>query len=235
MRRLLTRFRSLGDQKLQPSEVGDHPTSPGHHARENRRRAATCPPDMTPPDRLMAALILVFGQQTHKVVALQWGDINTVDGALAVTLGKHPVILEHPLDDLVAAVRSCPTNRQTASNAKSRWVFPGYAPGHHLNAGHVRIRLNKLGFPSLATRIGTWQSHRPPRHQSWPTPWGSALSDPPRPTRFRPIGVYVADRRTADKAESSFRRLDRPAGQLVGHYATRIGERLLAESGRRCG
>jgi hypothetical protein len=58
----------------------------------------------------------VFGQQTHKVVALQWGDITTID-ALAITLGKHPVMLEHPLDDLVGAVRNSCANRQTASNA----------------------------------------------------------------------------------------------------------------------
>jgi hypothetical protein len=27
-----------------------------------------------------------------------------------------------------------------------------------INANHVRLRLKKLGFPSLSTRIGTWQS-----------------------------------------------------------------------------
>jgi integrase len=55
-------------------------------------------PDMTVQDRLMAALILVFGQPTHKVVALRWSDITIHDGTHAITLGEHPVILEPPLD-----------------------------------------------------------------------------------------------------------------------------------------
>jgi integrase len=115
-------------------------------------------PDMTGQDRLMAALILVFGQPTHKVVALQWKDITIHDRAQAITLGKHPIILEYPLDELVVAVSQSVANRQTAANAVTPWVFPGYRPGSHLNANHVRIRLKKLGFPSLSTRIGTWQS-----------------------------------------------------------------------------
>jgi hypothetical protein len=124
----------------------------------------------------MAALILVYGQQTHKVVALQWGDITTIDGALAITLGKHPVMLEHPLDDLVGAVRNSCANRQTASNAKSNWVFPGYLAGSHLSANHMRLRLKNLGFPSLSTRIGAWQTIT----QTSPPPLAAA-SDRPSP------------------------------------------------------
>jgi integrase len=105
---------------------------------------------MTAQDRLMAALILVFGQPTHKVIALQWKDITIHDAAQAITLGKHPVILEYPLDELVVAVSQSVANRQTAANAITPWVFPGYRPGSHLNANHVRIRLRKLGFPSLS-------------------------------------------------------------------------------------
>ena len=117
----------------------------------------------------MAALILVFGQPTHKVVALQWKHITIHDRAQAITLGKHPVILEHPLDQLVVAVSQSVANRQTAANAITSWVFPGYRPGSHLSANHVRIRLKRLGFPPLSTRIGTCRpSPRPPLLRSWP-------------------------------------------------------------------
>jgi hypothetical protein len=152
---------------------------------------------MTPQDRLAAALILVFGQPTHKVIALQWSDITTDDGALAIVLGKHPVVLEHPLDELVTAVRNSPTNRQTAANATSHWVFPGYLPGSHLNANHIRQRLKTLGFPSLSTRIGTWQTIT----QTTPPPvLADALALHPQ-TAIRhaqrgsgQYGAYVADR-----------------------------------------
>jgi integrase len=209
-RRLLTRFLPWATKSysLPTLEITPHRRDTTREKTADEQieqlRILFANPDMTPPDRLMAALILVFGQQTHKVVALHWGDITTVDGALAVTLGKHPVILEHPLDELVAAVRDSPTNRQTASNAKSHWVFPGYAPGSHLNASHVRIRLKKLGFPSLSTRIGTWQTIT----QTTPPPiLADALGLSPQ-TAIRharrgsgQYGAYVADRRTAEKAE----------------------------------
>ena len=146
-------------------------------------------PDMTAEDRLMAALILVFGQPTHKVVALQWKDITIYDGAQAITLGKH-LVLEHPLDELVVAVSQSVANRQTAANAITPWVFPGYRPGSHFNANHVRIRLKKLGFPSLSTRIGTWQSitqTTPPPVLARCTRPEPANGDPPRPPRIRPI------------------------------------------------
>ena len=209
-RRLLERFLPWATKRYRLTTIEITP-----HRRDTTREKTTdeqieqlrslfAHPDLTPQDRLMAALILVFGQQTHKVVALQWGDITTIDGALAISLGKHPVMLKHPLDDLVGAVRNSPANRQTASNAKSNWVFPGYLPGSHLNASHVRIRLKNLGFPSLSTRIGTWQTIT----QTSPPPVvADALGLHPQ-TAIRhaqrgsgQYGAYVADRRAADNAD----------------------------------
>ena len=43
-------------------------------------------------------------------------------------------------------------------STESPWVFPGYQPGNHLNESHLRLRLKALGFPSLETRLGTWQT-----------------------------------------------------------------------------
>jgi hypothetical protein len=80
-------------------------------------------------------------------------------------------------------------------------VFPGYRPGSHLNANHVRIRLKKLGFPSRSTRIGTWQTIT----QTTPPPvLADALGLNPQ-TAIRharrgsgQYGAYVADRIHAD-------------------------------------
>jgi hypothetical protein len=107
------------------------------------------------------------------------------------------VILERPLGELVVAVNQSVANRQTAANAGSPWVFPGYRPGSHLNANHVRLRLKNLGFPSLSTRIGTWQSIT----QTTPPPvLAEALGVNPQ-TAIRharrgsgQYGAYVADR-----------------------------------------
>ena len=209
-RRLLSRFLPWATKtyRLPTIEITPHRRDTTREKTTNEQieqlRILFAHPDLTPQDRLMAALILVFGQQTHKVVALQWGDITTIDGALAITLGKHPVMLEHPLDDLVGAVRNSCANRQTASNAKSNWVFPGYLPGSHLSANHIRTRLKNLGFPSLSTRIGTWQTIT----QTSPPPvLADALGLHPQ-TAIRhaqrgsgQYGAYVADRRAADNAD----------------------------------
>lgn len=113
--------------------------------------------ELTPRDRLAAALIVMFGQPTHKVAALRWEQIIREE-TCTITLGKHPIVLESPLDQLVAEVADATTNRQTAAHSESVWVFPGYQPGNHLNEGHLRRRLKALGFPSLTTRLGTWQT-----------------------------------------------------------------------------
>jgi hypothetical protein len=110
---------------------------------------------------------------------------------------RHPVVLEHPLDELVVAVSQSVGNRQTAANAVTAWVFPGYRPGSHLNANHVRIRLKKLGFPSRSTRIGTRRTIT----QTTPPPvLADALGLNPQ-TAIRharrgsgQYGAYVADR-----------------------------------------
>jgi integrase len=115
-RRLLTRFLPWATKsyRLPTLEITPHRRDTTREKTADEQieqlRILFAHPYMTPQDRLMAALILVFGQQTHKVVALRWVNITTVDGALAITFGKHPVVLEVPLDDLVAAVRnSCVT------------------------------------------------------------------------------------------------------------------------------
>jgi integrase len=206
-RRLLTRFLpwAIKSYRLTKLEITPHRRDTTQEKTTDEQieqlQRLFAHPDMTAQDRLMAALILVFGQPTYKVIALQWKDITIHDAAQAITLGKHPVILEHPLDELVVAVSQSVANRQTAANAISPWVFPGYRPGSHLNANHVRIRLRKLGFPSLSTRIGTWQTIT----QTTPPPvLADALGLNPQ-TAIRharrgsgQYGAYVADRTHAD-------------------------------------
>jgi integrase len=202
-RRLLTRFLpwAIKSYRLPKLDITPHRRDTTREKTADEQieqlKRLFAHPDMTAEDRLMAALILVFGQPAHKVVALQWKDITIHHGAQAITLGKHPVILEHPLDGLVIAVSKSVANRQTAANAVTSWVFPGYLAGSHLTANHVRIRLKKLGFPPRSTRIGTWQSIT----QTTPPPvLADALGLNPQ-TAIRharrgsgQYGAYIADR-----------------------------------------
>ena len=77
-RRLLTRFLPWAIKSYRLAKLEITP-----HRRDTTREKTVdeqieqlqnlfAHPDMTAQDRLMAALILVFGQPTHKVIALQW-------------------------------------------------------------------------------------------------------------------------------------------------------------------
>lgn len=124
-RRLLTRFLpwAIKSYRLTKLEITPHRRDTTQEKTTDEQieqlQSLFAHPDMTAQDRLMAALILVFGPPTHKVIALQWKDITIYDRAQAITLGKHPIILEHPLDELVVAVSQSVANRQTAANAIS--------------------------------------------------------------------------------------------------------------------
>ena len=139
---------------------------------------------------------MVFGQATHKVAALRWDQIDR-DGTCTITLGTHPITLESPLDQLVVEVAESTTNRQTAAHSTSEWVFPGYQPGNHLGESQLRSRLKALGFPSLTTRLATWQTIT----QTAPPPvLADALGIHPRTAIQHALrgssqfGAYVAER-----------------------------------------
>ena len=42
----------------------------------------------------------------------------------------------------------------TATHPNSDWVFRGYSPGRHIDAGHLRARLRDV-FSTRAARLGT--------------------------------------------------------------------------------
>lgn len=162
-------------------------------------------PRLTPRDRLAAALIVVFGQPTHKVAALRWDQI-TSDTTVTITFGAHPIDLDAPLDQLVTEIETSTTNKQTASHPDSPWVFPGALPGNHLSEGYLRLRLNALGFPSLATRLGTWRTIT----QAAPPPvLAEALGIHPQTAIHHALqgvsqyGAYVATRHVVDEESRS--------------------------------
>lgn len=140
--RLLTRFLpwaiatyQLPPLRITPHQRGTAPAKTNAEQVEQLTRLFSNE-ELTPRDRLAAALVVVFGQPTHKVASLRWDQIWREEPC-TITLGTHPITLESPLEQLVAEVAAATTNRQTAAHTESPWVFPGYQPGNHLESPRV--------------------------------------------------------------------------------------------------
>lgn len=106
-------------------------------------------------DRAAAILVLVFGQQLEKVVALTWDDITVTDDLVAITLGTFAIACNDPLDAPWRELLAHPGHDKTAAHPNSNWVFRGRSPGQHINAMSLRERLRRRVFSTRAARLGT--------------------------------------------------------------------------------
>lgn len=107
--------------------------------------------------RIIAGLVLLFGQPVHRLVAMRIEDTDTTGTAVRIRFGNDWLDVPEPFSDLLAAHLAARPNLQTAAHRDSPWVFPGARPGQHLSPQHVRTALRKLGAPALASRTATWR------------------------------------------------------------------------------
>lgn len=111
--------------------------------------------DMPARHRAIAILLLVFGQPLERLVALTWDDVNITGDPVTIRLGGTADIELHPpLDEPFRQLAVQPHNHQTAAHPNSNWVFPGYSPGRHLDAGYIAGRL-RATVGARAARLGT--------------------------------------------------------------------------------
>ncbi|GAB2754959.1 Fis family transcriptional regulator [Sinomonas soli] len=109
---------------------------------------------LSPRDRAVAILVIVFGQQIERVAALTWDDVAVTDELVTVRLGGIEIALPAPLDAPWRELASAPGNGLTAAHPNSNWVFRGLSPGRHISSAHLRQRLRAV-FSARAARLGT--------------------------------------------------------------------------------
>jgi hypothetical protein len=104
-------------------------------------------------DRVAGCLVLLYGQQLARVVALQVQNITTDDNGVHLNLGVSAVIIPEPLGALLIEL-STKDRRYTSvgSPRHSPWLFPGLHPGRPLNPSHLGARLRKLGISTMPAR-----------------------------------------------------------------------------------
>jgi len=104
-------------------------------------------------DRLLAILILIFGQPVERVAALTWDQV-TIGVQVTIRLGGMDIVLPEPLDQPVRELARTPVHDNTAAHPNSPWVFRGHSPGRHATPASLRQHLSRL-FPARAARLGT--------------------------------------------------------------------------------
>ena len=104
-------------------------------------------------DRVAGCLVLLYGQQLSRVVAITRDQVTHHDGAVHLHLGTTYIELPEPLAALfVQLARSRRTKNSVAATLPSPWLFPGLDPGRPLTASHLGQRLRNLGIATMSAR-----------------------------------------------------------------------------------
>jgi hypothetical protein len=102
--------------------------------------------DIPQETRAAGLLLLLYGQPLHKIVPLSRTDLETRDGRVYLRLGKEPVELPKPIDELVLSLAAKPRGRAAIGQHDSHsWLFPGGRPGQHLMASSLAAKLRVVG------------------------------------------------------------------------------------------
>jgi hypothetical protein len=104
-------------------------------------------------DRVAGTLVLVYGQQLSRIVALTRDQVEVSSGGTALHLGTTPIDVPPPLDDLLGRLtRERRPYSGVGSPALSPWLFPGLRPGTPLSAYQLGQRLRRLGIEPAPAR-----------------------------------------------------------------------------------
>lgn len=109
-------------------------------------------PGLAIPDRVAAALVVLFAQPLARIARLQVTDVLLDDGTVRLRLADSPIELPSPLDEHVRQLLSVRRPRVAADIADHGWLFPGGAPGQPINPGGLSRRLRRIGVQPSAHR-----------------------------------------------------------------------------------
>jgi hypothetical protein len=118
------------------------------------RRCAT-DNTITLSTRVAGALLLLYAQPLTRIGVLTIDDVTTdPTGAVHIGLGEPATPVPQPFADLLLDLTANRDNLHIATNAASRWLFPGRLAGQPAHYMTLRHRLASAEFPSGLIRIG---------------------------------------------------------------------------------
>ena len=102
--------------------------------------------DVELTDRVAGCLVLLYGQQLSRIVALTRDQITVADDTLRLHLGATHIEVPEPLASLLTRLaRDGRPYIGVGSPAATAWLFPGLDPGRPLTAYRLGQRLRNLG------------------------------------------------------------------------------------------
>lgn len=102
--------------------------------------------EIPPADRVGGLLVLLYGMQSTRVVAIERSQVIEADGTVRLKIGAEPIELPTPLDEALSALL-----KQSLLRSE-RWLFVGRHPGEHLTADGLSKRLAAHGMRIRSAR-----------------------------------------------------------------------------------
>ena len=105
------------------------------------------------PARVAGLLVLLYAQTASAIAELTIDHIQLTDQQVRLRLGREPILIPAPLDQLVRdLVQTRAGHAAVGGRHTSPWLFPGGQPGRHLSAFRMAERLRQLGIQASRAR-----------------------------------------------------------------------------------
>ncbi len=109
--------------------------------------------DIALADRVAGLLVLLYGQQLSRIVALRRDQVELAPGRVRLHLGPTALEVPPPMDELLARlVKGRRPYAGVGSPGATSWLFGGLDPGLPLTAAQLGQRLRRLGIRPAAGR-----------------------------------------------------------------------------------
>jgi len=103
-------------------------------------------------ERLAGVLLLLYAQPLTRIGRLTLDDITADHDTVSLRFGAEPVPLPDPVAELLRYHLEQRRNTNTAANADSPWLFPGYRPGQPLHRSYLMKLVRDAGVHLLGGR-----------------------------------------------------------------------------------
>jgi len=101
--------------------------------------------------RVAGLFALLYGQPLTRIVRLTTDHVTHADDRIAVRFGNDDLVLPEPLGQLTLALHDR-RGHAALGNQTRQWLFAGGAPGRHVTANSLWVRLNGVGVVLRAAR-----------------------------------------------------------------------------------
>lgn len=110
-------------------------------------------PDLETRDRVAGLLVLLYSQQTTRLVTLKVADVTVAeDCSVTLKLGVVPLNVPAPVDRFILKLVEQRRGYAAVAATSNPWLFPGGRSGQHISETRMGVRLRQIGVSPLIAR-----------------------------------------------------------------------------------